>query len=68
LVLHESEAWDKKKKPASTGGFIWPTVATSLSGYDYSPSLHPGLDIAGAEGNAVFATDSGVVVYSGWSE
>ena len=51
-----------------TGGFIWPTVATSLSGYDYSPSLHPGLDIAGAEGNAVFATDSGVVVYSGWSE
>ncbi len=51
-----------------TGGFIWPTVATYLSGYDYSPTLHPGIDIAGAEGNAVFATDSGVVVYSGWSQ
>ena len=50
------------------GAFIWPTVATSLSGYDYSPSLHPGIDIAGAEGNAVFATDSGVVVYAGWSQ
>lgn len=50
------------------GSFIWPTVATYLSGYDYSPTLHPGIDIAGAEGNAVFATDSGVVVYSGWSQ
>jgi murein DD-endopeptidase MepM/ murein hydrolase activator NlpD len=51
-----------------TGAFIWPTVATYLSGYDYSPTLHPGIDIAGAEGNAVFATDSGVVVYAGWSQ
>ena len=51
-----------------TGVFIWPTVAKYLSGYDYSPSLHPGIDIAGAEGNAVFATDSGVVVYAGWSQ
>ena len=50
------------------GSFIWPTVATSLSGYDYSPSIHPGIDIAGAEGNAVFATDSGVVVFAGWSQ
>jgi murein DD-endopeptidase MepM/ murein hydrolase activator NlpD len=48
--------------------FIWPTVATSLSGYDYSPTLHPGIDIAGAQGNAVFASDSGVVVYAGWSQ
>jgi murein DD-endopeptidase MepM/ murein hydrolase activator NlpD len=51
-----------------TGAFIWPTVAKYLSGYDYSPTLHPGIDIAGAEGNAVFATDSGVVVYAGWSQ
>ena len=51
-----------------TGYFIWPTVATYLSGYDYDPSLHPGIDIAGAEGNAVFASDSGVVVFAGWSE
>ena len=50
------------------GSFIWPTVATYLSGYDYDRNVHPGLDIAGAEGNAVFASDSGVVVFSGWSE
>ena len=50
------------------GAFIWPTVAKNLSGYDYSPSIHPGIDIAGATGNAIYAVDSGVVVYSGWSE
>jgi murein DD-endopeptidase MepM/ murein hydrolase activator NlpD len=50
------------------GSFIWPTVATYLSGYDYSPPLHNGIDIAGAEGNAIFATDSGVVVFAGWSQ
>ncbi len=51
-----------------SGSFIWPTIATYISGYDYNPGIHPGIDIAGAEGNAVFASDSGVVVYSGWSE
>ena len=51
-----------------TGVFVWPTVSTQISGYNYNLGIHPGLDIAGAEGNAVFATDSGVVVYSGWSE
>ncbi|HSF83787.1 MAG TPA: LysM peptidoglycan-binding domain-containing M23 family metallopeptidase [Anaerolineales bacterium] len=51
-----------------TGIFVWPTSATFLSGYDYSPSLHPGIDIAGSVGNAIFATDSGVVVFAGWSE
>ena len=51
-----------------SGSFIWPTVGTYISGYDYNPGIHPGLDITGAEGNVVFAADSGVVVYSGWSE
>ena len=50
------------------GTFIWPTVSRSISGYDYNPGLHPALDIAGPEGNSVYATDSGVVVYAGWSE
>jgi murein DD-endopeptidase MepM/ murein hydrolase activator NlpD len=51
-----------------TGLFIWPTTATYLSGYDYNPIIHPGIDIAGDVGNAVFASDSGVVVFAGWSE
>ncbi|MFQ5616008.1 MAG: LysM peptidoglycan-binding domain-containing M23 family metallopeptidase [Anaerolineales bacterium] len=50
------------------GAFIWPTTATYLSGYDYSPaSNHYGIDIAGSTGNPVFAADAGVVVYAGWS-
>jgi hypothetical protein len=51
-----------------TGTFIWPTVSKTLSGYDWRPGFHNGIDIAGPEGNSIYATDSGVVVYAGWSE
>jgi hypothetical protein len=49
-----------------TGTFIWPTTEHSISGYNFS-GIHPAIDIAGATGNPVFASDSGVVVFSGWS-
>jgi murein DD-endopeptidase MepM/ murein hydrolase activator NlpD len=54
--------------PIGNGTFVWPTPGTYLSGYHYSPGIHEAIDIGGAEGNAIWATDSGVVVYSGWSE
>ncbi len=50
------------------GFFIWPTTATYLSGYDYSPTIHPGIDIAGKLGNPVYASDTGVIVFAGWSQ
>jgi murein DD-endopeptidase MepM/ murein hydrolase activator NlpD len=51
------------------GTFIWPTVMKTLSGYDYTPDTnHWGIDIAGSLGNAVYASDSGVIVYSGWND
>lgn len=54
--------------PVGVGVFIWPTGARYLSGYDYNPSAnHPAIDIAGDIGNPVWASDNGVVVYSGWS-
>jgi murein DD-endopeptidase MepM/ murein hydrolase activator NlpD len=49
-----------------TGTFVYPTVAHSISGYNFS-GVHPGIDFAGAIGNAVFASDNGVIVYAGWS-
>lgn len=50
------------------GSFIWPTNKHFLSGFDYSPkSNHWGIDIAGSEGEGVYATDAGVIVYSGWN-
>ncbi len=52
--------------PVGEGYFIWPTPANYLSGYNYS-DFHPGLDIAGAMGNAIYASASGVVVYAGWN-
>ena len=50
------------------GTFVWPANKHYLSGFDYTPSTnHYGIDIAGNEGEAVYATDAGVVVYAGWN-
>lgn len=50
------------------GTFIWPANKHYLSGFDYTPSTnHLGIDIAGNEGEAVYATDAGVIVYAGWN-
>ncbi len=51
------------------GSFVWPTTAHYISGYDWSPSTnHFGIDIGGSMGNAIYAADSGVIVYSGWND
>jgi murein DD-endopeptidase MepM/ murein hydrolase activator NlpD len=51
-----------------SGSFVWPTTERTISGYQYDPTVHPAIDIAGQIGNPVFAADAGVVVYSGWSD
>lgn len=51
-----------------TGSFVWPTTDHNISGYNYDPEIHPAIDIGGQTGNPVFAADSGVVVYAGWSD
>jgi murein DD-endopeptidase MepM/ murein hydrolase activator NlpD len=50
-----------------TGTFLWPTTEHFISGNPYDPSFHPAIDIAGQLGNPVYATDSGVIVFAGWS-
>lgn len=47
-----------------TGGFVWPTNNHFISGNDYW-SGHLAIDIAAMTGDAVYASDSGVVVYAG---
>ncbi len=49
-----------------TGVFSWPSANHTLSGNDYW-SGHLGIDIAGALGDGVFASDAGVVVFAGWA-
>ncbi len=49
-----------------TGGFIWPTSNHYLSGNDYW-SGHLAIDIAAGYGSAIWAADSGVTVFAGWS-
>lgn len=51
------------------GYFVYPTNKHYLSGFDFSPSTnHNGLDFAGNTGEAVYASDAGVIVYAGWNE
>ena len=50
------------------GAFVWPSAKHYLSGFDYRPDAnHWGLDLAGNDGEGVYATDAGVVVYAGWN-
>lgn len=49
-----------------TGGFIWPAPNHYISGNDYW-SGHLAIDIATGMGTGVWAADSGVVVFAGWS-
>lgn len=49
------------------GTFIWPTTDRNISGFTYDSGVHPAVDIGGQEGNPIYATDSGVVVFAGWS-
>ena len=49
-----------------TGNFIWPANRHYLSGYKFS-GVHPGWDIAGRLGEPIYATDSGTVIYAGYS-
>ena len=51
-----------------TGTFTWPTDHHWLSGYDFTPPVHNGLDFDGDMGSPLYAADSGVVIYSGWSD
>jgi len=54
--------------PIGSGSFAWPTASTWISGYNYSPGIHPAIDLGGSVGSGIFAADSGVVVYSGWND
>ena len=51
------------------GSFVYPTNNRYLSGFDWSPQTnHNGLDFAGNTGEAVYASDAGVIVYAGWND
>lgn len=51
-----------------TGTFIWPNNIHLVTGYQYYPPIHPGVDLEGSTGDNIYASDHGVVVYAGWSD
>jgi murein DD-endopeptidase MepM/ murein hydrolase activator NlpD len=53
--------------PSGSYTFVWPANNHYLSGTDYLPVGHPGIDIAAGLGAPIYASDTGVIVFSGWS-
>ncbi len=51
---------------ASTGRFNWPSNYQYLSGGEFRDG-HPGLDLGAPDGSPVYAADSGMVVFAGWT-
>jgi hypothetical protein len=51
-----------------SGLFQLPTNTRLISGYEYNPPTHNGLDYDGETGDPLYAVDHGVVIYSGWSD
>ncbi len=49
-----------------TGAFVWPTSIHRLVGNNYGPS-HLAVDLGTWIGGPIYAADSGVVVFAGWS-
>jgi len=50
-----------------TGAWQFPTTEHWISGYEFTPPTHNGVDYAGRLGNEIYAADTGVVIYAGWS-
>ncbi len=53
-------------KQGGTGTFIWPTSIHRVVGNPYAP-WHLALDLGTWVGGPIYAADSGVVAYAGWS-
>ncbi len=53
--------------PTGTYTFVWPANNHYLSGTDYLPVGHPGIDIAAGLGAPIYASDTGVIVFAGLS-
>ncbi|MCC6191390.1 MAG: M23 family metallopeptidase [Anaerolineales bacterium] len=53
--------------PSGTFTFAWPANNHYLSGTDYLPQGHPGVDIAAGLGAPIYASDTGVIVFAGLS-
>lgn len=51
-----------------SGIFQLPTNTRLISGYEYNPPVHNGLDYDGETGDPLYAVDHGVVIYAGWSD
>jgi murein DD-endopeptidase MepM/ murein hydrolase activator NlpD len=66
ITAENPSCGNKQKVPQATGEFIWPSPFQALSGVDFRIG-HPGLDLNAPPGSPVYAADTGLVIFAGWS-
>lgn len=65
----ETEAQtETDSEPEITGSFMWPVNGGYVSDPFKSNRNHKGLDIAASAGTAIYASDGGTVIDSGWND
>lgn len=50
-----------------TGSFTWPIIHHNSFIYDTSQSNKNDMDLVGQSGDSIYAADTGVIIFSGWS-
>ncbi len=66
ITAEDPSCASHQEVPTGSGQFIWPSTYQALSGGSFKAG-HPGVDLNSPEGAPVFAADSGLVIFAGWS-
>lgn len=66
VLVDQASCPPDQNPPVGSGRLIWPSQYQALSGTDFTPD-HPGLDLSAPPESNVFAADSGVVIFAGWT-
>lgn len=66
ITAEDPSCGSAQEVPQATGTFMWPSAYQALSGGDFREG-HPGFDLNAPSGSPVYAADTGLVIFAGWS-
>lgn len=66
ITAENSSCGANIEAPQATGEFLWPSQYQALSGGNFREG-HPGFDLSTPEGTPVYAADTGLIIFAGWS-
>ncbi len=66
ITAENPSCGNQQEVPVGTGEFLWPSPYQALSGGNFREG-HPGFDLNAPSGSPVYAADTGLVIFSGWT-